>query len=55
MLGESNPHKLLSMPRQLFCEWVAYLQVKEGSFKPQKTAEEVQEEQFKSCARILGG
>ena len=42
MLSISNPHELLSMPYELLSEWLAYIQIKEGTFKTteQRKAEE---------------
>lgn len=55
LLHEPDPYSLLDMPAERFQQWLAYMMVKEGSFKPLKTKEEIVQEQVDKCAAIFGG
>lgn len=39
-LGEKDPSNLLEMPSHLLNSWIAYLQIRDGVFKPEKTTDE---------------
>lgn len=58
MLSIPNPHELYAMPYELLSEWLAYIQIKEGSFKSteqrEKEKKQKEDKEFNAVFGALG-